>query len=325
MTIERAIPFLLTTVLLIGCAKQPQAEAPAPQPASSPTTAAAPTTDASVKGFKIGVFSAMALADGGMTVPNDAKTIGIGHSSEEIAELLSAAGVSTTELSLDVHPLLVKAGDRVLLFDTGAGKNMGASVGKLHDSMKQAGVDPARVTDIFISHVHGDHVGGLVDANGALAFPNATIHLSKPEWEFLKALGEQGAAKVGINNYAAFVAAITPKIAAFAPGSDLIPGVVKAVEIKGHTPGHSGYRITSGADSVLYIGDTAHHYIVSVQKPDWTIAFDTDAPTAQASRKELIAQSAASGQRIYAVHFPFPGVGRFEKQGDGYVWKAEPL
>ena len=325
MTIERAIPFLLTTVLFIGCAKQPQAEAPAPQPTSSPTTAAAPTTDASVKGFKIGVFSAMALADGGMTVPNDAKTIGIGHSSEEIAELLSAAGVSTTELSLDVHPLLVKAGDKVLLFDTGAGKNMGASVGKLHDSMKQAGVDPARVTDIFISHVHGDHVGGLVDANGALAFPNATIHLSKPEWEFLKALGEQGAAKVGINNYAAFVAAITPKIAAFAPGSDLIPGVVKAVEIKGHTPGHSGYRITSGADSVLYIGDTAHHYIVSVQKPDWTIAFDTDAPTAQASRKELIAQSAASGQRIYAVHFPFPGLGTFEKQGDGYVWKAEPL
>jgi hypothetical protein len=66
-----------------------------------------------------------------------------------------------------------------------------------------------------------------------------------------------------------------------------------------------------------------HHYVVSVQKPEWTIAFDGDAPTAQASRAALIAQSAANGQRIYAVHFPFPGIGKIEKSGDGFVWVAE--
>ena len=95
------------------------------------------------------------------------------------------------------------------------------------------------------------------------------------------------------------------------------------MDIKGHTPGHSGYLITSDGESLLYIGDTMHHSVISVQQPDWTIAFDGDAPTAQASRKALLEKSAASGQRIYAVHFPFPGVGKFEKQGDKVAWVAE--
>jgi glyoxylase-like metal-dependent hydrolase (beta-lactamase superfamily II) len=98
---------------------------------------------------------------------------------------------------------------------------------------------------------------------------------------------------------------------------------VKAVDIKGHTPGHSGYLITSGDQSLLYIGDTMHHSVISVQRPDWTIAFDGDAPTAQASRKQVIETSAASGQRVYAVHFPFPGIGKFEKLNETYVWVAE--
>ena len=119
------------------------------------------------------------------------------------------------------------------------------------------------------------------------------------------------------------VAAMKPKVATYAPGADILPGVVKAVEIKGHTAGHSGYLITSNQDSLLYIGDAMHHSVVSVQKPDWTIAFDTDAPTAQASRQALLARSADSGQRIYAVHFPFPGVGKIERRADGFAWIPE--
>ena len=159
----------------------------------------------------------------------------------------------------------------------------------------------------------GDHVGGLVNAEGALAFPNATIHLSKAEWRHMS----------GNKQYAALNKAMKPKVSEFAPGAELIPGVVKAVEVKGHTPGHSAYLITSGADSLLYVGDSMHHFVVSVQKPEWTISFDGDSATASKSRADLIAQSAASGQRIYAVHFPFPGLGKFTKQGETHVWVAE--
>jgi glyoxylase-like metal-dependent hydrolase (beta-lactamase superfamily II) len=101
------------------------------------------------------------------------------------------------------------------------------------------------------------------------------------------------------------------------------PGVVKAVEIKGHTPGHSGYRITSGSDTLLYVGDSMHHFVISVQKPDWTMAFDGDSATATASRVALISQLATSGERVYVVHFPFPGIGKIQKQGEGAVWVAE--
>jgi glyoxylase-like metal-dependent hydrolase (beta-lactamase superfamily II) len=263
--------------------------------------------------FRVGKLSAMALRDGLFEVPNDNKVLGVGRTPEEVAALLSAAGQPTDKLQLSLQPLLVKTKDRVLLFDSGGGSISGPTAGHLPEALAEAGVDPKSVTDIFISHSHGDHVGGLVNAEGTLVYPNATIHISRPEWAYMS----------GQDRYKTFVPAMTPKVDAFEPGAELVTGVVKAVDIKGHTPGHSGYRITSGKDSLLYVGDSMHHYIVSVQKPEWTIAFDNDSATASKSRADLIAQSAASGQRIYAFHFPFPGLGKFDKRGDGFVWVAE--
>jgi glyoxylase-like metal-dependent hydrolase (beta-lactamase superfamily II) len=303
---------VLAALAIAGCAKK---EAPVTQPQPEPAAAAtAPAAQGNVYEFKIGELSAFALKDGALQFPNDNKIVATNRSSEDVANLLQAAGASTTELSLSIQPLLVRTADKVLLFDTGAGSNMGNAAGKLVATMGEAGIDPASVTDIFISHSHGDHIGGLVDAAGALVFANATVHISAPEWEHVKG---------GAGSKQALIAAVTPKVDAFTPGSEIVPGVVKAVEVKGHTPGHSAYLIGSGADSLLYIGDTAHHYVVSVQEPEWTISFDTDAPTAQASRKELIATNAAANQRIYAVHFPFPGVGKFARSGERYVWVAQ--
>ena len=305
-----------------GDAPQAPADTVAATPASTPAAAPAPAS-ADVEPFAIGSLSAFALRDGALEFPNDNKVFGVGHTPEEVAAELSAAGVPTDKVQLSIQPLLVKSADRVLLFDTGAGTNFGPGAGKLSASLAAAGVDPAIVTDIFISHAHGDHIGGLVDAQGTLVFPNAKVHLSAPEWKHLSGLETDAAKQIGIENHAALVAALTPKIDAFAPNAELIPGVVTAKEIKGHTPGHSGYLIGSGADTLLYIGDAAHSHAVSVRKPEWPNSFDGDQPTAAASRKAVIESSAASGQRIYAVHFPFPGVGRIEKRGDTYAWVAE--
>ena len=303
---------LIAGVSLAACSKT--AEEPAPAPA--PSAAAAPVADAAPsnsQAFKLGELTAVALRDGGLEPPNDNQVFGVGLKPEDVAAVLSANNLPTDKLSLSVQPLLVKAADRVLLFDTGAGSLFGPGTGKIGASLAEAGIDPGSVTDIFISHSHGDHIGGLVNAEGTLAFPNAAIHLSKPEWEHLS----------GQQNMAALASAMKPRVQAFAPGAELIPGVVTAVEIKGHTPGHSGYRITSGADSILYVGDSMHHYVVSVQKPEWTIAFDGDNATATASRIALLNELAASGERVYAVHFPYPGLGKMEKRGETVVWVAE--
>ena len=278
---------------------------------------------AAAAAFAIGDLSAVALRDGALGFPNDGKTFGVGRPPSEVAELIDAAGLPTEELRLSIQPLLVRAGDRVLLFDTGAGANMGPSAGRLSASLAAAHIDPLSITDVFISHAHGDHVGGLVDAQGAPAFPNAVIHISSPEWEFLSGMNAETAANVGIARHSQLITAISPKVAAFSPGADIIPGVVKAVEIRGHTPGHSGYLITSGQDSLLYIGDAMHHFVVSVQRPNWVVNFDADAPIAGASRAALLEQSAASAQRIYVVHFPFPGVGKIDRSADGFVWVPE--
>lgn len=315
MTVRVRLVALASTVLMALVACSPKADAPAePVAPAGPAAPAAVQESADAKPFTIGTLQAVALRDGGLSVPNDNKTLAINKTKQEVADLLTANGLSPETLDLSVQPLLVKTADKVLLFDTGAGGMFGPTMGKLSGTMAAAGIDPATITDIFISHGHGDHVGGLLKADNTLSFPNASIHISANEFASLKT-AEQMAPLVG---------AITPKVVEFQAGADIIPGVVKAVDIKGHTPGHSGYLITSDGQSLLYIGDTMHHSVVSVQQPDWTIAFDGDAPTAQASRKAVIEQSAASGQRIYAVHFPFPGIGKFEKQGDKHVWVAEP-
>jgi len=306
---------VLAALALAACSKTADAPKEKAAEPASPAVAEAPATPVSqnVHSFMIGELSAMALRDGALQVPNDNKVFGVGRTPEDVAAVLGAAGQPTDKLVLTIQPLLVKAKGRVLLFDTGAGSLFGPGSGLLHGTLAEAGVAPQSITDIFISHSHGDHVGGLVNAEGGLAFPNATIHLSNAEWQHMS----------GNAQYAALVATMKPRVSGFTPGSELVPGVVKAVEVKGHTPGHSAYLISSGADSLLYVGDSMHHFVVSVQKPEWTIAWDGDSATASRSRADLIAQSAASGQRIYAVHFPFPGIGKFAQQGAGQVWVAE--
>jgi glyoxylase-like metal-dependent hydrolase (beta-lactamase superfamily II) len=310
-TAFRASAFAFVSLIaLAACAPETAPVAEVETPAAPAIAAFAASAD--VKPLKIGVFEAAALRDGGGEFPNDGKTLAINKTKAEVDALLTANSLPTDQLSLSIQSLIVRTTDKVLLFDTGAAATMGDFGGKLPATLAAAGVDPASVTDIFISHDHGDHVGGLVNAEGALAFPNAAVHMSAPQWEAMQKNPQ----------LAPIVAAVTPKIAAFAPGADLVPGV-KAIDIVGHTPGHSGYLITSGDATVAFLGDMAHHSVISVQRPDWTIAFDGDAPTAQASRKKFLEEWAASGQRIFAPHFPFPGIGKFEKQGDTIVWVPE--
>lgn len=277
-------------------------------------TAAAPAASPDVYPFKVGALDMVALRDGGMSgVPNDNTVLGVGRTPAEVAAVLTANGLLGDSFSLSVQPLLVRDGARVVLLDAGAGNSFGPGAGKLPASLAAAGVQPDQVTDVLISHSHGDHVVGLVNAAGALTFPNATIRMAAAEWAFLQANTEM----------AALVAAITPKVQTFQPGAVALTPSISSVAINGHTPGHMGYEIRSGSDSLLYIGDTMHHSVISVQRPEWQIAFDTDGPTATASRQALLDRAASQNLRVYAVHFPFPGLGRIQRKDDGFVWVPE--
>jgi len=182
---------------------------------------------------------------------------------------------------------------------------------KLPGSLRSAGVQPGQITDILISHGHGDHLGGLV-ANGALVFPNATIRMSEPEWRAVKADPE----------VAALVPVITPKVQTFAFGAQVTPSIT-AVALDGHTAGHTGYEIVSGDDRLLYFGDALHSSLISVQRPEFVNAWDFNSDAAIATRQNLLERAATQSLRVYGVHFPFPGLGRIRRDDDGFVWTPD--
>ncbi len=307
----------LAGAVSIACAACAQQTASPPAAAAAPVateadTAPAPSPDA--HRFTIGALQATALRDGDMTLPNDGSIIAMGESKDEVDALLEAAGEPTDTLRLAIQGLLVEAGNRVILFDTGAGTADPAYGGRLPQSLRAAGVEPSQVTDVFISHLHQDHVGGLVDGDGQPSFANATVRMSAPEWEALRADSGQ----------AALAKAIASQVETFEPGApDVVPGV-SAVAVDGHTPGHSAYLVGGDRTRLLYIGDSAHHHVISVQRPRWTILFDGDAPLAEDSREALLARAADEALLVHSPHFPFPGLGRIERRDEGYAWVPVP-
>lgn len=255
---------------------------------------------------KLGALTLVSLRDAANISPNNGKVFGIDQGVEAVDKLLAAAGAPTGQLSLSVNTLLVRLPGRVILIDTGYGDPRGL----MRASLKKAGITPDQVTDVLISHGHGDHVGGLLLADGTPAFPKATVRMAAAEWASLK---ETAAS-------AKLVAAIAPQVQPFEPGATLAPGVV-SVDLNGHTPGHSGYRITSKGKSLLAIGDMAHSYIVSLAKPGWAMGFDRDKPLAANRRTAMLGQLADSGGLVFAPHFPYPGTGHIVRAGDGFTWK----
>lgn len=256
--------------------------------------------------LSVGKLQLTTLHDAQFVLPNDGKTFGVGVDTATTSALLRAAGAPTDRITVSVNALLVRTGHHVVLIDTGLGPKMH---GCLLASLAEAGVKPTAVTDVLITHSHLDHVGGLIDASGQYAFPKATVRMASAEWAFMQT---HAAPEV--------VKAVTGHVHTFEPGAQVAPGIT-SVALKGHTPGHVGYEIVSGDARLLDIGDLAHSTIVSLQKPQWGMGFDSDQTTGQATRGTELKQLASDQELVFAPHFPFPGVGHIAVAGDGFAWQ----
>lgn len=256
--------------------------------------------------FTLGKLHLTTLHVAQYVIPNDGKTFALGVDPSQVSDLLRSAGAPTDRITLSINALLVRTGHRLVLIDAGFGPKMH---GVLLESLHEAGVKPSAVTDVLLTHSHGDHTGGLLDADGHMAFPKATIRMAKDEWAYMQAKGEPDLVK-----------AVSGKVHTFEPGTQIVPGIT-AVALKGHTPGHVGYEIASGNEHLLDIGDLAHSYIISLQRTQWPVQFDGDNALAKNTRATTLKQLAADQELVFAPHFPFPGVGHIEAAGDNFVWK----
>lgn len=259
--------------------------------------------------FKLGKLQLASLHDASFNVTNDASVLGVDVGREAVAKVLKADGLPTDTITLSVNALLVRMPQHIVLLDTGLGPN---AQGGVLQSLAKARISAEQVTDILITHTHGDHIGGLLTQDGHLAFPNATIRMDTKEWAWLQLNGD-AATK-------ALVSTIMPKVQTFEAGATVVPGI-KAVGIDGHTPGHTGFEISSGGAHLFDIGDTAHSASLSLQHPEWTFGYDSDKVVGRVSREQTLARLAKSHELVFSPHFPFPGIGMIVAKGNAFAWR----
>jgi glyoxylase-like metal-dependent hydrolase (beta-lactamase superfamily II) len=255
--------------------------------------------------FSVGQLHFTALRDAGFVATPASGAFGTEVGAAAVEKVLAQAHAPTDAVRLDVDALLVRMPGRVVLLDTGLGPLLPGAA--LPESLKLAGVEPSAITDVLITHAHGDHVGGLATSDHKLAFPNATIRMSSREWAYLQAQNP------------AWAKVFAPKIATFEPGAEILPGITP-LALYGHTPGHVGYEIVSGSAHIEDIGDIVHSSILSLEKPQWLGEMDRDQKAGVATRTKELARLAKAHELVFAPHFPFPGVGWIVPKGNGYAW-----
>jgi glyoxylase-like metal-dependent hydrolase (beta-lactamase superfamily II) len=267
--------------------------------------------------FRIGAMPAAIVSDG----PLD-----LGPPTEEFdslpAEIVSALaqrhGLPADRTPLAQNALVVVVEGKPVLFDTGTGpeRPFGPDTGRLLESLALAGFQPGDIAAVMLTHLHSDHVWGLLAANGDAAFPQATVHVDARELAYLR---DASRADPSVDRSSAAIAACAGRIRPFAGGESVLPGIV-AVATPGHTIGHASYRVGSGADAVVVLGDLLHHPMLA-ERPDLTYRYDYDRALTAASRRALLARCAAEGTRVLGYHFPWPGLGTIAAAGDGYAFR----
>ena len=274
--------------------------------------------------FKLGTIEATVVTDGPLSIGPAARTFR-GPSEDELGKMMSDQFLPANNVVLDQNVLVINTGDKLALFETGMSSvKRNDDMGRLVQSLKQSGIDPKDIDAVIPTHAHIDHIGGIMAADGSRNFPNAQIYIAQADLEFWtddKRLGTPGegsslAAKKNLLPN-------RDRIVFYQDGKEVIPGV-QAMLTPGHTVGHTSFVITSGGKSLFVVGDLMHHVIL-VEKPRMEVAFDTDPKQGIETRIKVMDLLAKERMQALVYHMPWPGIGHFAKQGDGFRYVAEPM
>ena len=250
----------------------------------------------------IGGFEVSTLLAGTRTAPDPQSIFGMNVSAEEFAAVSAENFIPVDKNQFFFTPTVVRTGDEVVLFDTGLNAE------GIKAPLAAAGVSPEEVTVIVVTHMHGDHIGGLTDDDGNATFANARYVTGQKEYDAW--------AKMDSDAFNAKVKPLAEKMTFIGDGDAVVSGVT-GIAANGHTPGHMAYMLESEGEQLVLIGDTANHYVWSLAYPDWEVKFDMDKQAAAASRKKLLGMLAADKIPFVGYHMPFPGMGYVAPRGEG--------
>lgn len=279
--------------------------------------------------FRLGDAECTVVSDGVLPL-GDPKASFLNISKEEVARELADNFLPTQNAVLEQNVLIVNTGNKVVLFDTGMGTDrlFGPSTGKLMTTLRQAGIDPAGVDAVVMSHAHIDHCGGLIAADGSHNFPNATYFIGEPDfayWTSDSAIPPNYPARAHFLEQARRnLLPVQERIHFYRDGEEILPGVT-ALAAPGHTVSHSIFMINSGPKQLCYIGDLAHHPVLLLEHPRTHFAFDTDPVQSAESRVRMLTMLASNAVPLLAYHFPWPGLGHVARRGEGFRYVPEPM
>jgi glyoxylase-like metal-dependent hydrolase (beta-lactamase superfamily II) len=267
----------------------------------------------------LGDFEVTALSDG--TFPMQAAKL-LTHITPKQLDSALARSFLKEPIDTSVNAFLINTGSKLVLIDSGAGTLFGPTVGKLLSNLKASGYRPEQVDEIYITHMHGDHVGGLL-SDGKPAFPNAIVRAAQQEADFWLSKAHMDAAPADRKDgYQGAMNMLNPYVSAgqfkpFDGDSELVPGI-RAMATPGHTAGHSVYVVESKGQKLFLWGDLMHVAAVQFPDPAVTILYDTDSVMAAAQRSKVFADAAAHGYWVGGAHLSFPGIGHLRAAGSGY-------
>lgn len=300
--------------------------------ALSPARAAAPPTGKQTTSFyryKVGDYELTAILDGVRRSKLDASPAR-NAKLEDVQAALEASFLPKDQLGVYFHPTLINTGSKLVLLDTGNGPGGLPATGMTAGNLEASGVDPKTIDIVVISHFHGDHIGGLRTADGALAYPNAEIKVPAKEWAYWMDDSNMSRAQEGSNilnthrNVRRILGPVADKVTRYEWGQEVGPGIV-ALDTNGHTPGHTSFAVTSGPGKVLIQADvTAGFAPLFVANPGWHAGADMDPVQAEQTRRRLYDMLASERMLLSGYHFPFPSLGFIEKVGTGYRLAPAP-
>jgi glyoxylase-like metal-dependent hydrolase (beta-lactamase superfamily II) len=286
--------------------------------ASDTGTAGMKASPVETRSFKLGSFRVTVVRDGMRPSGAPNETFGTNQPAEAVGALLTENFLPADQFVNSFAPTLVDTGSDVVLFDTGMGEGgREAGLGRLVEGLQAVGYTPDQVTVVVITHMHGDHIGGLTEG-GAPAFKNARYVAGRTEYDFWISTDRMGTpAEQGHQGVLAKVQPLAEKMTFVEDGGEVVPGIT-GMNAFGHSPGHMIFRIESDGKAMILTADTANHYVLSLQRPDWEVRFDMDKAAAAATRKTVFDMIATDKLAFIGYHMPFPAAGYVEKASEGY-------